>query len=165
MLLYHINGGFPVIAEGGRLLSATRSTKPRDAEAEDGKELYAQFQAPTAGYKEKVYYHEIVADADGYCTTALVNEGFNNGQGFGFYSTFKQEQLPVFTEWKMMDAGTYVVGMEPANCHVEGRALERERGTLQFIEPGEERLFEVEIGVLENNEQIQELDARLKALL
>ena len=42
MLLYHINGGFPAIAEGGRLLSATRATTPRDAEAVDGHELYAQ---------------------------------------------------------------------------------------------------------------------------
>jgi hypothetical protein len=165
MLLYHINGGFPAIAEGGRLISATRSTQPRDAEAEEGKALYAQFQAPTAGYKEKVYYHELIADENGMCTTALVNEGFNNGQGFGFYATFNQKQLPVFTEWKMMDAGTYVVGMEPANCHVEGRAKERQRGTLQFIEPGEVRESKVEIGVLENNAQIQALEQTLQRIL
>ena len=164
MLLYHINGGFPAVAEGGRLLSATRSTQPRDAEAAEGRELYAQFQAPTAGYKEKVYYHEIVPDADGTITTALVNEGFDNGRGFGFYCTYRQDQLPWFTEWKMMDAGTYVVGMEPANCRVEGRAKERERGALQYIEPGEVREFEVEIGVLDGTEAIRSLDERLKSL-
>jgi hypothetical protein len=165
MLLYHINGGFPVIADGGRLVSATKSYQPRDSDAEEGKERYAQFQAPTAGYREKVYYHDLVPDADGYCVTALVNENHNGGQGLGFYVKFRQDQLPVFTEWKMMDAGTYVVGMEPANCHVESRAKERERGDLQFIEPGEAREVEIEIGVLDNREQIRALDERLKSLL
>ncbi len=165
MLLYHINGGFPVIADGSRLLSATRSARPRDAEAETGKEQYASFEAPLAGYKEKVYIHDLVADEAGTCVTALVNEGFNNGHGFGFYCRFRPDQLPVFSEWKMMDAGTYVVGMEPANCHVLGRASERHNETLQFIEPGEVREIQLELGVLDGGDAIRALDSRLAALV
>lgn len=165
MLLYHINGGYPAVAPGGSLLAPTQSITPRDAEAEEGKELYAQFQEPTPGYKEKVYYHEMVADDEGKVTTALVNPSFNKGQGFGFYVTYSKEQLPYFTEWKMMREGTYVVGMEPANCHVEGRAKERERGTLQWIQPGESRRFDLEIGVIENQAQIQQIREKHQKLL
>jgi len=160
MVLYHINGGYPAVADDGKLLSASIEVRPRDEEAEKGKEEYAQFQAPTPGYKEKVYYHEIVPDASGCITTALANEEL----GFGFYVRYRKDQLPRFTEWKMMGEGTYVVGMEPGNCLVEGRAKERERGTLQYIQPGEVREFDLEIGVLDSAEAIRSLAEELNAL-
>ena len=56
----------------------------------------------------------------------------------------------------MMGEGTYVVGMEPANCLVGGRAAEREAGTLQLLAPGEEREFVVQIGVLDGNAAIDD---------
>jgi hypothetical protein len=43
--------------------------------------------------------------------------------------------------------------MEPANCLVDGRAKEREYGTLQFLEPGEEREYHLEPGVLTNKDE------------
>jgi hypothetical protein len=150
MILYHVNGGYPAVAPGARLISPTLGTTPRDAEAEIGREEYAQFSAPVPGYKEKVYYHEMAPDGDGLVRAALANEGFAGGHGFGFYVTYIPAQLPRFTEWKMMGQVDYVVGMEPANCLVEGRAKERERGTLQFLEPGEMREYDLEIGVLED---------------
>jgi len=154
MILYHINGGYPAVAPGGRLISPTLETTPRDAEAEAGKEEYAEFSAPVPGYREKVYYHKMAPDAEGRVRAALANEGFAGGHGFGFYLSYNAAQLPRFTEWKMMGQVDYVVGMEPANCLVEGRARERERKTLQFLEPGERREYDLEIGVLENAEAI-----------
>ena len=44
-----------------------------------------------------------------------------------------------------MGEGLYVVGLEPANCHVEGRIRERERGTLPMLTPGETRRYRLEI--------------------
>jgi len=52
----------------------------------------------------------------------------------------------------------HVIRVEPANCLVQGRANERERGTLQFIQPGEAREFHVEIGVLKGEEEIGEFE-------
>jgi hypothetical protein len=40
-----------------------------------------------------------------------------------------------------------VLGIEPANCYVEGRAAERARGTLAVLEPGESRTYELVIEV------------------
>ena len=47
----------------------------------------------------------------------------------------------------MMGQGTYVVGLEPANCRSGGRSQERARGTLQSLQPGEQREFNLEIEV------------------
>ena len=154
MILYHINGGFPAVAEGARLISPTREVRPRDQEAEIGKEDYHKFTAPISGFKEKVYYHEMKEDGSGLIHCALVNEDFEGG--FGFYVSYKKSQLPRFIQWKMMGESDYVVGMEPANCGVEGRDKERQRGTLKFLEPGEKKEFDLEIGVLDGKEAINE---------
>ena len=161
MLLYHINGGFPVVDEGSVLLSPTKEALPRDAEAEADAQNYYKFQAPTAGFKERVYYHDMAPDSDGYVYVALVNREFGNGQGFGFYVKYRKDQLPRFIEWKMNGEGAYVAGMEPANCLVNGRDKERERGTLQFLQPGEKREYQLEIGVLASTDEIGELEAHL----
>jgi len=165
MFLYHINLGFPVVAEGAKLLAPKGTVVPRDADAEEGKELYASFHAPQGGYREKVYYHDLQPDAQGYVTVAVVNPQHNNGQGLGVYVRYKKEQLPQLIQWKMMDKRTYVVGLEPANCLVEGRDKERERGTLQFLAPGESQRFQMEIGVLPSLDAIQKLEKSLEPIL
>ena len=162
MHLYHINGGFPAVDEGSVLISPTKEALPRDEEAQIDAEHYYRFQAPTPGFKEWVYYHDMEPDSDGYVHAALANKNFNNGQGFGFYVKYLKSQLPRFIEWKMNGEGAYVVGMEPANCLVDGRDKEREQGTLQFLQPGEKREYNLEIGVLDSIEAIEELEARLQ---
>lgn len=164
MYLYHINGGFPAVDEGSILLSPTKTAAPRDADAQVNAQEYYRFQAPTPGFKERVYYHEMIPDSDGYVYTALVNKKFNDGQGFGFYVKYLKSQLPRFIEWKMNGEGIYVVGMEPANCLVEGRDKERAKETLQFLQPGEKREYELEIGVLANAEEIEALEKLINNL-
>ena len=65
------------------------------------------------------------------------------------------DELDHFTEWKMNNLGTYVVGLEPANCLVEGRDVDRAAGRLQFLEPGESREVHLEIGVLASAQEIE----------
>ena len=96
-----------------------------------------------AGYDEQVFYHDMQAGADGYVTVALVNRGYDGGRGLGVYVRYRQAELPRFTQWKMVGAGEYVTGLEPANCGVEGRAKDRAEGLLQFLAPGEELPVEV----------------------
>ena len=161
MILYHFNIGFPVVSEGSRLISPTVEIKSQDEEAEKEKENYAKFTSPIPGFKAKVYYHQMRADKDGFVKCALVNENLEGG-GLGVYLVYKFDQLPNFVQWKMMGEGDYVVGMEPANCRVEGRAKERQRGTLSIIKPGEAREFSLEVGVLERRSQIEEFERKLK---
>lgn len=159
MILYHINGGFPAVDTDSTLISPTLSAEPRDEEAKKEAELYYKFGAPTPGFAERVYSHKMAAEPDGTVITALVNR--NAGDGFGFYVKYNLKELPWFTEWKMNGAGTYVVGMEPGNCGVAGRAGERASGRLQFLEPGESRSYRVEIGVIASSEAISDLEQRI----
>ena len=163
MMLYHINIGFPAVGDRARLVAPTLSASPRDADAVEGQEQYAQFQPPQAGFREQVYFHQFAQGIDGRVTSAIVDPdtvpGDGASPGFGVYCTYRPDQLPNFIEWKMMDSGTYVVGMEPANCLVMGRSHDRAAGTLLFLEPGERREYQVELGVLSGPDEIRALES------
>jgi len=162
MMLYHINTGFPAVDDNSRLLSPSEKVTPRDSVAEEGKERYALMQPPTVEYQEKAYFHDMQAGTDGKVTTAVVNPDCDGGEGFGVYVTYNRAELPWFCEWKMMDQGTYVVGMEPANALVLGRSKEREAGRLQYLEPGERREYHLEIGAVMGKSQIAELEEKTR---
>ncbi|HHX42739.1 MAG TPA: aldose 1-epimerase family protein [Chloroflexi bacterium] len=162
MLLYHVNFGFPLLAEGTELIAPSRNVTPRDAVAAPGLDNHARYEAPIEGYEEQVFYHEMAADAEGYVTVILANRGFEDGKGLGIYLKYRQAELPRFSQWKMVAAGTYVTGLEPANCLVEGRAKDRERGILQFLEPGEQREYLLEIGVLDGVAEIDALAEQIR---
>ncbi|WP_081648231.1 aldose 1-epimerase family protein [Chthonomonas calidirosea] len=166
MILYHINIGFPIIADGARLIAPTLNATPRDADAEEDAERYAEFDAPKAGYREKVYFHQFPPQTD-QVAVSLVNPNLQVGgvKGLGFRCRYRPSQLPRFSEWKMLDAGTYVVGLEPANCLVLGRAHERKAGTLQFLEPGEVRQYDITLDVLWGMEAIHDAEQECQHML
>ncbi len=136
---------------------------PRDAVAAPGLDGHACYEAPIAGYAEQCFYHQMVAAEDGYATAILANRAFQGERGLGAYVRYRQAELPLFTQWKMVGAGTYVTGLEPANCLVEGRDKDRQRGLLQFLEPGESREYLLEIGVLDGNDAIDAAGSALPA--
>jgi len=133
-MLYHVNFGFPLLAEGTELIAPSKSVVPRDEIAAPGLDTHARYEAPVDGYQEKVFYHDMVAGADGYVTVVLANRKYDIGQGLGIYLRYRQAELPRFIQWKNVCAGTYVTGLEPANCGVEGRDKDRERGILQHLQ-------------------------------
>jgi hypothetical protein len=155
MMLYHINLGWPLLDDGADVHLNARSMKPRDAEAEKGTASWAKISSPISGYKEQVFYHDLIADNNGLASALLANRTL----GLGVFAQYRQKELPRFIQWKMVGEGEYVLGFEPANCLVEGRAKERERGTLQFLEPGETREFLVHIGVLDGNGAIDQFQS------
>ena len=143
MILYHINLGFPFLDETSQLLAEPHAVAARDAAAEAGLQEWMSFQKPSAGYAEQVFYHDLPADKNGWANIQLVNQA----RGLGLRVGFKKDTLPNLVQWKMMGQGTYILGIEPANCQVGGRSAERAGGTLQFLQPGEQREFQVEIEV------------------
>ncbi len=163
MYLFHVNPGFPIVAEGSELIAPSSQVIPIDEHSEGKLNDHARCEAPTVDFREEVYYHEMQADEDNHIYVALVNRSFNNGQGIGLYVRYHQTQLPKFVQWKMNGEGLYVIGLEPANCWVDGRSKERERGTLEFLEPGGRRHYEVEIGVLTSNAAIERLAENIEA--
>jgi hypothetical protein len=152
MMLYHVNLGWPIVDDGSQLLLNTANTSARDAEAEQGLADAQRCSSPIRNYREQVFHHNLVVDKEGFAAALLLNRKIN----LGVYVRFRRKELPRYVEWKMMGESAYVMGLEPANCGVGGRAKERASGTLQFLDPGEERHFLVHIGIVEGEKQIND---------
>jgi len=150
MILYHVNIGFPVVDDGSRFITTSRLYVARDDDARAEAEKFDEFHRPTSGYKEKVYFHDMLTDGAGYAYSAIVNEKLLDG--IAVYVKYRKTELPKLIEWKMMGEGTYVVGTEPGNALVVGRDKEKKWGTLPYLKPQEIREFHVEIGVLSGEE-------------
>jgi hypothetical protein len=64
----------------------------------------------------------------------------------------------------MMGEGTYALAMEPSTNRDAGRADARERGELQWLEPGEQRRYDLEIGALDGAAAIGEFETRVRVI-
>jgi hypothetical protein len=145
MILYHVNFGFPLLTEETVVRFPSRQVIVRDEDTP--LEGYDRWQAPEAGYRERVYYHqELTVDETGVASAVVNNPRFPLPAGpcdLTVRLSWRPDQLPRLVQWKMPGAGLHVLGIEPANCLVEGRAVERRRGTLVFLEPGESRSYDL----------------------
>ncbi len=162
MIMYHCNLGYPLVDAGARIFAPSRDPHPRDETAMIEAEKWNEVLPPVEGFAERVYFHTIGADGEGKTLAAMANANLDGGTAL--YISFRRDQLPRLIEWKMCAAGNYVVGLEPANCWADGRAAHRQRGDLQFLEPGETRHYDLEIGVLRGPQAIADLEARVRAM-
>lgn len=154
MILYHFNFGFPLLDERTEITFPYARVEPR--EPETPLEGHDRWQAPDAGYVERVYYHvlpEVELGSEDRATVVIRNPVFPLPGGprpLVVRLGWSVATLPRLVQWKMAGAGMHVLGIEPANCHVGGRADERARGTLVTLEPGERRRYslrlEIEVG-------------------
>jgi hypothetical protein len=142
VILYHCNFGFPVVSQHSVIRAPSTHCEPRDAFAAASAATWMQLEAPQAGIAERCYFHTMQPDEKGKVRAEIWNEGLR----FGAFIEYSFAQLPHFTQWKMMGARTYVNGLEPSNAPLAPRAELREKGVLPFLEPGEEKIFEVELG-------------------
>ncbi len=146
MLLYHFNFGFPLLEENTRVAFPSRRVTPR----EPGLPLddIGAWQAPQADFRERVYYHEELALEAGRASVSIENPRL----GLCARLTWDAHNLPELAQWRMPGAGTHVLGIEPANCRVAGRAAERERGTLVLLQPGQALDYHLEFSISEVSE-------------
>jgi len=144
MILYHCNFGFPVVSPSSELEIDDESVRPRDARAEKGFARHTKFDDPDPGFPEQVFFHKPRVGPDGYSQATIINRDLN----FGAYVRYRAAELPYFAQWKLMDGGNYVCGLEPANQWETPRKKLREEGRLHFLQPGEEVNYRVEIGVV-----------------
>jgi hypothetical protein len=158
MLLYHVNIGFPLVSEETTVLIPSKKAIAMDASMKAGN--FSELHAPLPEAPSEVFYHETASDSDGIVTVAVINEKLP----LGIYIRYSKDQLKNLVQWKMLGQGDYVLGIEPANCHVEGRAAERAKGTLEFLPPGGKRQFHLELGVLDSEDEFREWRARIERL-
>jgi len=157
MMLYHFNFGFPLLSEDAVFVSPSTSVITVDRQKVEDPDLYRLCQKPTAAFQDSVLRHEVVPDADGYVTAAIINRGV---APFGTFVRYRWRELPHLWQWKMLGQGVYTVAVEPANCWIEPRAEARRRGELKFLEPGEVVSQHLEVGVCASKKEIDELERR-----
>lgn len=160
MLLYHINIGFPVVDEGSELVAPV--TKPPSIP--DGLPIgdaneYSRFIAPQKNWLLQGFELDMAAESDGSVPLGIVNQ-----DNFGVYVVYNQNQFPQYLEWRMMGEGQYAVGIEPCT-NTFGRDIARNLGQLITLQPGEKRIYDLEVGVLDGAAAVQTLREQVQKLI
>ena len=162
MLLYHINIGHPVLAEGSRYLAPIRHT-PWAAHAADPRAQgvgYRTMPAPIVNFREQVWEHAMGADAAGRVPVALVNDTL----GLGLLVETNADEFPCQFEWQNFHAGHYVFGIEPSTNHVLGKPFAQDRGELIWLEHGEARAYTTRFAVLDGAGAIADAERRIEGI-
>ncbi|HSS93968.1 MAG TPA: aldose 1-epimerase family protein [Candidatus Dormibacteraeota bacterium] len=157
MYLYHVNVGWPVVDAGSEYLIPAPPGVPV---AEYPTRDYRTLTAPNQAFPEECYEHAVRAEPAGTVPVAIVNRAL----GLGAYQVYKKDQFPFHTMWRMLGEGIYGVAMEPTTNRDAGRFDARERGELAYLAPGEARVYDLEIGVLDGSAAIDAFAARVDAL-
>jgi len=141
MLLYHMNIGYPLLSEHAVVEIPSVSVKPRSDHAAKDIDTWHKMLPPTRGFVEQCYFHSFEHEGK----ASIYNPDIHKGLTI----SFDADTLDYFTEWKMMGYRDYVLGLEPGNCHPDGRDRMRKEGKLKFLAPGESVTYEVTVEVYE----------------
>lgn len=131
-LLYHVNLGWPLWDAAARVSSDADDVVPRDADA--APQHWSLAPPEPVDQPERVWEHvgatwaEVRNEELGLCLTV-------------------ESDLPRLWQWVDPAPGMYVLGIEPANCSVLGRAHDRAEGRLPVLDSGEERTTSIAIRV------------------
>jgi len=137
--LYHVNLGAPLWAEGAELALDARATHPRDADAAPHADSWHRAPGIVEGASERVFEHEVEPAPDGWCSATVRNAALE------LELRWDAATLPRLWQWVHPAPGLGVLGLEPANCSVLGRAHDRAEGRLPVLAPGEERRTRLQI--------------------
>ncbi len=163
MYCYHINVGYPVLAEGSRYVAPIRDVVWASHDGADYRRQgagYRTLPAPILNFHEQVWQHEMAADANDRVNVALVNEALC----FGFEVETLKSQFPAMYEWQNLHAGHYALGIEPSTNHVQGKDFARDRGELIQLEHREERRYDSVFRILPNGEAVADAVRRIEAV-
>ncbi len=142
MFLYHVNLGYPLIAQGTRLATAYVGVYPRDEVARMGLDTWPEYIAAKPDYAEQVFYHHLKCDEQGATEAVIYREQF------GLSLRWSSREMPYLNQWKNTRQGIYVCGVEPANCIPEGQNSARAKERLVMLAPGASQRFGLRVTVL-----------------
>ena len=163
-LLYHFNLGFPLVDDGAYLVAAVEEEPASLGYAVDGDdgEDWRSVTAPQPGFTFGGYVLSHKTGADGRAAVALVNPRLRGG--LGVYLRYDARALPVYLAWRMMREGLYAIGLEPATNPFGNPRELREQGYRLDLEPGEQRMYRLEFGILDGRDAIDRFRAEVEAL-
>lgn len=150
MTLYHFNMGYPLLSPSAKVAIPSNKVTPRTPRAAEGTGRELVMEEPQRGFTEQCYYHDVIRDEKGIASAGI----FNPDCGVGVKLSWDAVPLDYFTEWKMMGEQEYVLGLEPGNCHPDGRDVMRRQGRLRFLDPGETAVHRIRVAMLESEDQL-----------
>lgn len=142
-MLYHINIGYPMLDDCIEIKVNSSTVDAYDEYSKEHLNLINSFLKPDTNNREKNYLHKFGNNLHRGRATVV-----NPKLGFGLYIEFDTNELKYMTQWKQEGIKDYVLGLEPCNAPCEKRSALREKGLLQYLEPGEERTHKVEFGII-----------------
>lgn len=154
MILYHLNMGYPLLSEAAELYIPSTKITSRDEHAQEGIDKWSEIFKPQSEFIEQCYFHEF--------NQSGIAGIFNHDIGIGLKISFDAEKLPYFTQWKMMGIRDYILGLEPGNCHPDGRDKMREEEKLVILKPNEEIEYEVKIEMIDGINEWNEIKGGTK---
>lgn len=146
MVLYHMNMGYPLLSETTELYVPAQIVTPRNEHSAKDLDTWNKILTPQPGFVEQCYFHTF-GEKEGRAGI------YNSAIGKGLLMEFDTKLLDHFTQWKMMGVRDYVVGLEPGNCHPDGRDVMRKQGKLKFIDPGETVTYEIKLTMIDGDTQ------------
>lgn len=146
MLLYHINFGYPFLDEGFQLEIPHSKISSMYEGRESAMKNALRGELPQAGYEENVFFLEIIPNTSGE-GTILAHR--TKQESFAIKITFPADILPRVAVWKQMGCQDYVMAVEPCNNWVGGQNAEQLKGTLRILQPGEKKVINLTIEVME----------------
>lgn len=151
MLMYHINLGYPLLSEHAELMISSVQVSPCDIQAAQAPEPWNVMPPPQAMAQERCYLHQF--GRNGFASV------YNQDIQMGIAFHFDPAVMDHLVQWKMPGYRDYALGLEPGNCSGYGRDVDRERGTLKFLNPGEAETFTISIQLFHgaNNQRKEEL--------
>jgi Domain of unknown function (DUF4432) len=163
MLLYHIDVGHPVVAEGSRYLAPIRDViwAAHAGENYTAQQVsYRRYSAPKLNFREQVWEFDMATDRAGNVPVAIVNDGMN----FGLMVETAKAELPCYYQWQNFQSGLYTVGLEPGTNHILGKDFARDRGELIWLEHDEHRSYTVRFTILDGAKETKAAETRIHTL-
>ena len=158
MILYHFNFGWPLVDEGTDLVWHGEWESPGsdlDNKIFKKENNFRKCPAPLEGHSgrgEEVAFIDITPDESGQCACGL----HNTDLGIAVALRFSKQQLPWLTNWQHWGKGEYVTGLEPGTNPPIGQSKAKEQHQLIQLAPGENRVYDLEIEVLDDKKKINE---------
>jgi hypothetical protein len=151
--LFHMNMGYPLIEEGAEFMFRGEVNPLPGVEEYFKNPKFNVLPAPMHAHDmaEAVAYIDPKTDRDQMVHCGVINAK----RGFGLKISFSKRDFPRLVNWHHFGTmGQYVMGIEPADCGVQGRDKDRERGWLKYIKPREQKTYRCRIEVLEGRDEL-----------
>ena len=132
-----------MLTEKTRIILPSNIVEPRESHLDPLSEFW---QEPQAGKAEQVYFHSDLQTTGKLAKASICNPEFPLGSAtvnLHLDMIWDTSNLPELIEWYMPGCITHALGIEPANCRVMGRSVEKEEGRLVYLEPGEKKGFRI----------------------